>query len=199
MKAVRIASLVECDGEVQSVPLLLRRIIATINPEVTPTLPQGFRHPAGSILRAGGLERALDAVALRYPGHAILVLLDSDDDCPKELGWSLVQRAEAARPDLTISIVLAHREYEAWFLAAAESIAGFRNLQEPLLSPGDPEAIRNAKGWLTERMGSTARYSPTQDQASLSSCFDLAAARERSRSFRKLWKEVEGLVQIACK
>src|SRR4051794_3763607 len=124
MKFVELASLVEGDGEVQSVPLLLRRVIAAIDGTITPILPQGFRHPSGSILRRGGLERALDAVAERYPGYAILVLIDCDDDCPKQLGTSLVERAQRARPDLAISIVLAYREYEAWFIAAAESILG---------------------------------------------------------------------------
>jgi hypothetical protein len=197
MKFVKIASLVEGDGEVQSVPLLLRRVIATISPAINATLPRGFRHPSGSILRPGGLERALDAVAECYPGHAILVLIDCDDDCPKDLGVSLVERAQRARPDLAVSIVLAYREYEAWFIAAAESIAGVRNLEQPLLPPPDPEAVRNAKGWLTDRMGSKARYSPTQDQAALSSRFDLALAYDRSRSFRKLWTEVERLLHIA--
>lgn len=109
MKFVKIASLVEGDGEVQSVPLLLRRVIATVDPTINPTLPRGFRHPSGSILRPGGLERALNAVAERYPGHAILALIDCDDDCPKELGTLLVERAQRARPDLALSIVLPHR------------------------------------------------------------------------------------------
>jgi hypothetical protein len=197
MKVVKIASLVEGDGEVQSVPLLLRRVIAAVSPEISPILPKGFRHPSGSILRPGGLERAIEAVSERYPRHAILVLIDCDDHCPKDLGRSLVERAQQARPDLAVSIVLAHREYEAWFLAAAESIGGLRNLEENLLPPPDPETVRNAKGWLTARMQSNARYSPTQDQAALSSCFDLTLAHERSRSFQKLWKEVERLLQIA--
>lgn len=197
MRLIRIASLVEGDGEVQSVPLLLRRVIGIVDPTITPRVPKGFRHPSGSILRPGGLERALTAVAERYRGYAILVLIDCDDDCPKTLGTSLLERAQRARPDLPTSIVLAHREYEAWFLAAAESIAGLRGLDQPLLPPHNPEAVRDAKAWLTERMRSGVRYSPTQDQAALTSRFKLKLALDRSRSFRKLWKEVERLLQIA--
>ena len=49
-----------------------------------------------------------------------LVLIDSDDNCPKHFAPELVNRAKRTRPDLLVSIVLARREYEAWFLAAAE-------------------------------------------------------------------------------
>lgn len=198
MRIARIAPLVEGDGEVVGVPVLLRRIVHSIDPTVCPEVCRGFRHPSGSLRRAGGLERAIDAVAEVHPAHAILVLIDSDDDCPRHLGPELLGRATQARPDLLVSIVLAHREYEAWFVAAAESLSGRRNLPQDLTAPPDPEEIRDAKGWLTRQMPPSMRYSPTQDQAALSSQFDLELARSRSRSFRKLWKEVENIVQLAA-
>jgi hypothetical protein len=197
MKAVRIAPLVEGDGEVTAVPVLLRRMIQDIDRTVTPIVRPGFRHPSGSMLRIDGLERAISAVAEIHPAHTVLVIMDTDDHCPKQLGPELQLRAKA-RSDLEVSVVLAHREYEAWFLAAAESLAGRRNLRRDLTAPAEPEDIRDAKGWLTTQMPASARYSPTQDQAALSSQFDLNLARKRSRSFRKLWKEVERIVKLAA-
>ncbi len=197
MKTARIAPLVEGHGEVLSFPILLRRIIAEIDPSATPAVPKGFRHPSGSMRRVGGLEAAINAVAEKHPEHAILVLIDSDDDCPKNLGPELKRRANDARPDLRISVVLAHREYEAWYLAAAESLAGKRNLSHDLIAPTDPEGIRGAKKWLTKQMPGSNKYRPTVDQAPLSQEFDLELARARSRSFRKLWKEVERILQAA--
>ena len=194
MSVVRIAPLVEGDGEVTAVPVLLRRIAASIDPTVSLDVRLGFRHPSGRLFRAGGLERAIEAVSTRFPGHHIFVLIDSDDDCPKELGPVLLERVRTARPDLGISIVLAHREYEAWFLAAAESLGGRRRLHQDLIAPPAPEEIRDAKGWLTRYLPERMTYSPTQDQAALSACFDLHLARERSRSFRKLWTEVERII-----
>lgn len=196
MRTVRIAPLVEGDGEVAGVPVLLRRIVQSLDPTISPVVRRGFRHPSGSLRRVGGLERAIDAVAEVHPAHAVLVLVDSDDDCPRDLGPELLHRATNARPDLLVSIVLAHREYEAWFLAAAESLAGLRSLRQDLTAPADPEEIRDAKGWLSRQMPSSMRYSPTQDQAALSSQFDLDLARRRSRSFRKLWKEMENILQL---
>jgi hypothetical protein len=194
---VQIASLVEGDGEVEALPVLIRRVVADINPSITPVVPRPFRHPAGSVQKKGGLERALGAVAERFPAHSIVVLMDCDDDCPKELGPRMAQRAKQARPDLYISFILAHREFESWFLAAAESLAGKRRLATDLVAPEIPEDIRDAKGWLSQHIQGTGRYSPTQDQAALSQSLDLNRARVKSRSFRKFWKEIEAIVRMA--
>jgi hypothetical protein len=107
---VRIASLVEGDGEVEALPVLIRRVAAQIAPGATPLIARPFRHPAGRIQKLGGIERALGAVAELFPEHSILVLMDCDDECPKELGPQMAERAKRARPDLRIFFVLAHRE-----------------------------------------------------------------------------------------
>jgi hypothetical protein len=123
-----------------------------------------------------------------------VVLIDSDDDCPKDLGPALRERARSARPDLDVAVILARREYEAWFLAGAESLAGKRNLRADLSAPVNPEGIRDAKGWLRDNSVGQVKYRPTQDQAALSHFLDLELARTRSRSFRKLWSEIERLL-----
>ena len=95
------------------------------------------------------------------------------------------------------SFVLAHREYESWFLAAAESLAGRRGLRPDLLAPQTPEDIRDAKGWLSKQIQGTGSYSPTQDQGARSQWLDLSRARLKSRSFRKFWKEIEAILRMA--
>lgn len=87
---------------------------------------------------------------------------------------------------------MAKREYEAWFLAGAESIAGKRTLPRDLQSPADPETIRDAKGWLGNRMA--RGYSETVDQPALSALVDLDMAQSRSRSFDKLVRSVAALL-----
>jgi len=197
VSVVHIASIVEGDGEVEALPVLIRRVVTEIDPGVTPLIARPFRHPAGRVQKSGGLERALSAVAERSPAHAIVVLMDCDDDCPKELGPQMALRAKQARPDLLTAVVLAHREYESWFLAAAESLAGKRRLAPDLVAPATPENIRDAKGWLSQHIQGAGRYSPTQDQAALSQWLDLNRTREKSRSFRKFWKEMEAIAQMA--
>ena len=65
---------------------------------------------------------------------------------------------------LNISVVVANREYEAWFLAAAGSLAGMSNLPDSLVAPEDPEDIRGAKEWISKKMGVSHKYSPARHQ-----------------------------------
>lgn len=123
------------------------------------------------------------------PDGLILVLLDADRDCPAELAPELLQRAIRSRSDRNIRVVLAKCEYEAWFLAAAHSVAGKCNLRASISSPSNPEGVRDAKGWLSARMVSNKRYRPPKDQVSLTACFDLVAARS-APSFDKLWRDL---------
>lgn len=192
---VTIASIVEGKGEVAAVPILLRRIAAEVSPNAPVNALRPIRVQRNRILKEGQLERAIELAARRI-GEAqggILILLDADDGCPKELADEMLRRAHAARGDQHIRAVLAKREYEAWFLAAARSIAGWREIDESTMPPPDPESIRGAKEWLTRRMPSNRAYSPTRDQPALTDAFDMDAARS-APSFDKLWRDVTYLL-----
>ena len=80
---------------------------------------------------------------------------------------------------------MANREYEAWFLAAIESLRGKAGVSTDAVAHPEPETPRNAKRELKQRMNS-GRYLETVDQAPLTANFDLAAAWRHCRSFRKL-------------
>ncbi len=195
MSAVSIACVVEGHGEVEAAPLLLRRISATIDPTVQLTTPQPFRLPKSKALRAGELERAVAFAALRAGGlGAVLVLLDADTDCPATLAPQLLARARAVAGDRPVAVVLAKCEFEAWFIAAAESLRGRRGLDADLVAAVDPEAIQGAKEWLSSRMQRGASYRETRDQAALATALDIVAAR-RAPSFDKFYREVERLLR----
>lgn len=171
-----IATIVEGHGEVAALPILLRRIAASLG--ATVHAPRPIRVKRDKVVKAGELERAVELAArqARTDG-CILVLLDADIDCPKDLAPQLLQRAKDVRSDRDIRVVLAKTEYEAWFLAAAESIAGERGIDPATTTPDDPEAIGSPKGWLRMRMPRGQPYSETLDQAALSAIFDLEAAQ----------------------
>ena len=124
---------------------------------------------------------------------AIFILLDGDDDCPAQLGPELLSRALQARSDLPIAVVLAKYEFEAWFLAAAKSLRGQRGLKNNLQPPNNPEGIRGAKEWLSQRREGTGTYSPTVDQPGLTARFDLAQARHAD-SFDKCYRDIARLL-----
>jgi hypothetical protein len=184
MDEITIACLVEGHGEVRAVPALLRRL-AQHRDIWHLRVPTPQRVPRSRLVNRGELVTQVQAIARRVPGPGgVLVLLDADDDCPAKLGVDLQAQAQAARPDKKVAVVLANKEFEAWFLASAGSLAaGF----EP---PPEPEAIRDAKGWLAHRM----RYRETVDQARLAAQFDLTAARQNARSFDKFCRAVEWLL-----
>ena len=89
---------------------------------------------------------------------------------------------------------MARMEYEAWFLAAADSLAGSRGFGDGITASEDPEAIRNAKGRLTERMPPGRAYKELRDQPALTARFDLEQARRSAPSFDKLWRDVSSLL-----
>jgi hypothetical protein len=184
-QTVTIASIVEGHGDKYALPRLLHRLAADLGSGVLRT-PEPWRLNRGGLVASGGIERAVVSVASRIGvAGGVLAVLDADDDCPAKLAPSLLARARSARPDVKVSVVLAMREFEAWFLAAAPSLAGRHGLAGNLEAPVDPEGIRDAKGWLTRHRQDGHPYKPTIDQANLASTFDMKQARGKSPSFNK--------------
>ena len=191
---VRIGCIVEGHGECDSVPILIRRIANDLDTGLKVDVPHPVRVPKSKLLKPGELERAVELAAMCVETDGgILVILDSDDDCPAQLAPDLLARTRTARGDLPSAVVLANKEFESWFLAAAQSLQGHRGLPEDLEPPGQPEAIRGAKEWLSQRVG-TGAYSANVDQASLTSLFDFDLAR-RAPSFDKCYREVIRLLE----
>lgn len=193
---LRIASIVEGHGECEAVPILIRRIAHELDPTLAPIVHPVIRVPATKLVKQGEIERAIELAARKNAGQdGILVLVDCDDGRPCQEGPALLERAIKARGDVPISVVLAKREFEAWFLASAESLRGQRGLANDLVSPENPESIRGAKEWLQERMPSNRAYTESSDQPALTAAFDLKAAR-RADSFDKCYREIVRLVNL---
>lgn len=189
----RIVAIVEGHGEVKALPILLRRIGEAQEPAEYVEVAQPIRVKRQKVLKSGELERAVKLASLQTsPGDGILILLDADLDCPKELAPRILDRSRAAREDRRFRVVLAKTEFEAWFLAAARSLAGQRGLDEDLEPPPDPEAIRDPKKWLSRKMPRNRAYRETLDQPALAAILDLDAART-APSFDKLWRDVASL------
>lgn len=102
--------------------------------------------------RRGGLEKAVRIAIVQHCPDGVLVILDADNDCPATEGPKLLTRVRAVARDTPVGLVLAKCEFEAWFLAAAESLAGHQGLRKPLRPPANPEAIPKAKEWLDDKM-----------------------------------------------
>ena len=187
-----IVPIVEGQAEVESVPVLLRRVLFQAEAyQVQVAKP--FRVKRNRIVRAGELERAVSqSIKDRGNVTCILVLLDSDDDCPAVLAPKLFERCREAT-ELPIAVVLANKELEAWFLGAKESLRGVRGIRNSATAPANPENIRGAKEHLTQNMQG-GRYLDVDDQAALVQQMDLEMAAQRCPSFDKFLRDVHSLI-----
>lgn len=187
---IPIASIVEGHGEVAALPLLLRRLAVELDPPTSVDPLQPIRVRRDSFLnRDEEFRRQLLLAAAKSGDNGwVLILLDADDDCPATLGRSILERARAVIPHRRVSVVLANREFEAWFIAAANSLRRCRGFF--LLDDETPvaEGPRDAKGWMREHMQG-GKYSPMVDQPAFTARFDIHEALSNSRSFRKLCTE----------
>jgi hypothetical protein len=185
MRPIYIAPIVEGHGEKEAVPALLYRLARVAGTE----RPLRVNHPifvkASSFLHDAAYLTRYATLAAGKAAQAdgfVLVFLDCDDDCPAKLGPDLLRRVRSVRSDVEWLVVLAHREYESWFLAAARSLRGRYGLPSDLEPPPHHEAIRDAKGWLGDRM--PAGYDPLTHQLAFTRHFDLDEA-EGNGSFRR--------------
>lgn len=192
---VVVSSVVEGHGEIEAVPLLVRRLAEAARPTRSVATPRPVRVPKGRLLKEGELERyvALAAGSVIDRG-GVLVLLDADDDCPAEAAPTLLERAYSVRSDVSVAVVLAKREFESWLLAGAQSLRSRRNLPANLDPPPDAESVRGAKEWLSGQMPVNRRYRETVDQVALTHALDLGLARANAPSFDKCWREIVRLL-----
>jgi hypothetical protein len=194
--APALVPIVEGHGDVQAVPLLLRRLLEQAQVSQI-QVARPIRIPKTKLLKKGELERAVGLAKTINPNCAgILVILDADDDrdCPKHLAPRLLKWAQRAAAGTPASVVLAKREFEAWFLGSMESLRGERGISKDASPPPAPEEIRDAKGWLSKHMPAGNIYKETVDQAALASLMDLEQARKSCPSFDKLCREITSLV-----
>lgn len=190
--SLQVACIVEGHGEAASVPILIRRVAASIDPPVAVDVTP-IRVSKSKLLKPEELKRAVELAAMRSGTGGILLLLDADDDCPARLGPDLLAQVQRIRPDKVSAVVLANKEFESWFLAAAESLGGHRKLRRDLQSPARPEVIRGAKEWLSNAIEGGV-YSPTLDQPALTAIFDFEQAK-RSPSFQKCYREIVRMIE----
>lgn len=187
-----LVPIVEGQSEVASVPILLRKIsesIQTYNIKIA----KPFRVKRNRVVKEGEIERAVkQAIRSRDNIGAIIVILDADDDCAKDLADQLKRRC-ATVTDLPVSIVIAVKEYECWLLGAKESLRGIAGIKDDACCPSNPESIRGAKGKLSQNMRSQS-YVEVIHQPSFTAQMDIELARQNCPSFEKLFREASSLL-----
>ncbi len=189
-----IVPIVEGQSEERSVAELIRRLLSE-GALYGVAVARPFRVKRSKVVRPDELEKSIaQASRARSGAAAIIVLLDADDDCPARLAPHLLARA-TAHSHLPVAVVLASREFEAWFLACKASLRGVRGIRADATAPHEPEAIRDAKGRVSENMAGERGYIPVDDQPALVAKMDLEAATRGSPSFAKFVREIDRLAR----
>lgn len=194
---VRIGLIVEGQGDVQALPPLVAKIALAVDAyrTVVPS-PRPIRMSRSKCGDAAEVARLVTLAAAESGSipPRVLIVVDADDDCAKTLAGTVAQLAAEARRDALVAVVAAVREWEAWFLAGADSLAGRFDLPTGLKPHENPESVGSPKDWLTRQMPPGRSYSPTRHQAAMTRALDIHATRNRSSSLDKLWREVERLI-----
>jgi hypothetical protein len=195
---LRVAVIVEGQGEYQGIRTLLERIWYELLGGDYLDVLRPFRQPQGTLLQEAGLKAAVDAARIKLDNmppddrhKLVLILIDAEDECPRDLAPRLLGWAREARADADIACVLPNPMFETWFAATAASLAGQNGLPADLTTPADPEGNRLGKGWLRRQL-LPRKYSETVDQPRFTARMDLALCRASSPSFDKLCRELEG-------
>jgi hypothetical protein len=192
-KRLFVGSVVEGRGEVSAMRLLLTRVAAEMfgyhQLEVLPPVLV----KRNQMLRPAVLDRSitlarlkLDAAAAVGDGRLVLVLLDADDDLPCVIAPQIMK--SGTRDDVDVTCVVANREYETWFVAAAASLTEYLDVPTAQQWPSDVEAAGLKKAWIERHF--RGHYSPSVDQAKLTARMDLEMCRGGSPSFDKLCREL---------
>ena len=109
-----IYPIVEGHGDVKAVPVLLRRILGELGRyDLFNEIAKPSRTRRNQITKEGKLEREITRVSLFHDCKAILVILDSDEDCAAQLGPELECRAKEACLNQEIVVTLPVVEYES--------------------------------------------------------------------------------------
>ena len=198
---LHIAPIVEGYGDVQAVPVLLRRIVEHQHPEIIPNILRPIRQPRDRLVQNKDrcLEKALQLADQKLAAvvgggdcSSILVLCDADNDCAKDLLTKTREIARTLNLRHVVSIVFAVREFETWFVGSAESLEKYLRLDLPI--PKAPETAGSQKRWIEKRFRGS-RYSETVDQPKMTASIDIELCRKRCPSFDKLCREIQRTAQ----
>lgn len=184
--------LVEGDGDVSAIPALIRRVVSSCG--LHNIVPCSNPIKCGEIpklRRDGELEKFARYACTRRDGTAVILVVDSDDDCPVDTSIEFTRRVLpiAQTYQKKIGIGFMHREFETLFLYSLQDLAAKYPNHGWCLSEDDQtrdwDEVRGAKGALNRRMKDYS-YKETRDQAKFVSAIDTNALIGKCRSLAHL-------------
>lgn len=191
--AKKILPFIEGHSERDAIPVLLRRFIRMIE-AYDVQVDKPWRVKRDQIVnKVGVLENKLrEALIARNNVGGILLILDADDDCPKEIGPDLLIRCKEST-QLPISVILAKKKLECWFLGAKESLRGVRGIKQEAVTPENPESL--GIGRLKNNMESGFYYNKVIDAPAFAEKLNIDEAAKNCPSYARFVRETERLIE----
>lgn len=189
----RMVCVVEGKGEVKAIPNLCSRVLKLLEVRNWFVDPEPIRQPRSRLvdermpsplrpIRDGGFDVAVQLALRSRRADGVLVVCDSDDDCPAAWGSSASLRLGHLCHG---AAVMAVREYEAWLLHGLPRAAS--------LGPVHIDAKRDAKGLLRRVVPG---YRPNLHQLEITRALDLRRCWSRSDSFDKLVRSLASMTGV---
>lgn len=186
--------IVEGHGDIQAVPVLIRRILQHHNIFDVEVLNP---HKRGDLSKIKANFDNCFKMAIKEKA-AIIWIIDFDCatcDCVASESSQLYQRANAIYAGWPFRVAFMVKEFETLFLSEPDATRSIlKEIPKATTFPENPEAIRGAKEWLSKAMPSGYAYKETVHQVKLSAVIDLDCLRESSASYRHLEKSILSLV-----
>lgn len=152
------------------------------------------------------LRRMLSIALLRKDTRAILIVIDADvlegGITPCQAAKNILEAAKeiGAGTKFSLSVVFADQEYESWFIAARDQLAGTQingiSLKRGnfLDVPSPIESRRDAKGWVRKHLMPSYNEEAHQGLLTKEMLKDASLVHSASRSFRRMAHAVEELI-----
>ena len=168
----------------QAVPTLLRRLVGAAEAWAHVRIGRPIRCKRNQLVDETQLRKRVRLARRREHRSAVLIIFDSDDDCPVEIavqvrGWAVSEAGPYCE------VVLAKCEYEAWFLATVESLRTHSEVMDDAQSHPQPESPRDAKGRLAAMMHTSAL---SQTKHRVSACAGVRARGAVAKAYREYSK-----------
>lgn len=186
--------IVEGPGDEKAAPILVRKILEQHGHYDVVLRPAQRRGEYPAVAKSFD-NFFLAATKERAP---ILWIMDFDNkgyDCPYREASNLSERANQLHPDWPIAFAFLVKEFETLFLHdEAATRAVFADIPKQVAFPEQPERIRGAKEWLSEKRPKGSAYKESVHQQKITAHLNIDLLRQKSADFAHLERSLLKLI-----
>jgi hypothetical protein len=190
---MKLGLVVEGDGEVAALPILVRRHLHENRKifDIEVGKPKNSKG-RGNLNAPGGVERYAQYAALPDDVCGVLVLCDSDSDMVCEFGPTMQERAAGAVSKKPVMATLAVTEFENWIVASSETVGKEGLPPDTDYENLDAESV--IRGWRFPRSYVKPLHQPGYAQG-----LDFELVKARCPSFSRLLRCLDELIDSATR